>query len=142
MAKNGFGKFLKGVALGAAVGVLFAPKKGEETRKDIKDKATDLMDKAKHIDIDDVEKAVNKKIAEIKKELADLDKEKVMALAKEQARHIQSKCDDLVKYAVEKGTPVVEKTCEDVRQKAVDVLKETLNKLEKNENSKKNKKSN
>ena len=34
--KGGFGKFLGGIALGAGLGILFAPKSGEETRKDLK----------------------------------------------------------------------------------------------------------
>ena len=31
--KGGFGKFLGGIALGAGLGLLFAPDKGENTRK-------------------------------------------------------------------------------------------------------------
>ena len=31
--KGGFGKFLGGIALGAGLGILFAPDKGENTRK-------------------------------------------------------------------------------------------------------------
>ena len=135
--KCGFGKFVGGVLIGASLGVLFAPKKGSETRKELADKANDLLDQAKELDINDVEKIVGKKINEIKKELASLDKEKVMSLAKEQANHIKSKCDDLVEYAIEYGTPIVEKTAEPARTKAVEVLKATLAKLEKTENTKK-----
>lgn len=135
--KCGFGKFVGGVLIGATVVLLFAPKKGSETRKDLKEKANDLIEQAKHVDIADVEKAVNKKVNEIKNELADLDKEKVMALAKEQADHIKSKCDDLVAYAINYGTPVLEKTAEVARTKAVEILKATLDKLEKTENTKK-----
>ena len=40
---------------------------------------------------------------------------------------------ELVEYAVEKGTPVLEKTADSLRQKAVQVTKEVLNKLEKEE---------
>ena len=39
--------------------------------------------------------------------------------------------EELVEYAVEKGTPVLEKTADSVRQKAIEVTKEVLNKLEK-----------
>lgn len=44
---NGVGKILGAAALGTAAGVLLAPKKGEDTRKDIKNKANELMDGAK-----------------------------------------------------------------------------------------------
>ena len=33
---NGIGKFLAGAAVGAGLGILFAPKSGKETREDIK----------------------------------------------------------------------------------------------------------
>ena len=33
MGKNGFGKFALGAAIGAGLGLLFAPKSGEENRK-------------------------------------------------------------------------------------------------------------
>ena len=33
--KSGFGKFLAGAAIGVGLGLLFAPKKGEDTRKDL-----------------------------------------------------------------------------------------------------------
>ena len=40
------------------------------------------------------------------------------------------KAEDLVEYVKEKGTPVMEKTAEAIRSKAIDVTKEVLNKLE------------
>ena len=36
--KKGFGKFLLGAAVGAGIGILFAPKKGSETRRELKEK--------------------------------------------------------------------------------------------------------
>jgi gas vesicle protein len=39
MDKNGLSSFLLGLGVGVAVGMLFAPKSGEETRQLIKDKA-------------------------------------------------------------------------------------------------------
>ena len=38
MKKGGFGKFVCGAAIGAGLGLLFAPKSGKETREDLKKK--------------------------------------------------------------------------------------------------------
>ncbi|MBR1417030.1 MAG: YtxH domain-containing protein [Bacilli bacterium] len=137
MKKKGFGKFILGAAVGAGLGVLFAPKSGEETRKELKKKIDELLEKAKDIDIKEVKENIDKKIEEIKEELADLDKEKVLSLAKEQARHIKSKANDLVEYAKEKGTPVLEKAANSVKEKTIEVLEATLERLKEAENTKK-----
>lgn len=129
--KKGLGKFLLGAGIGAGLGILFAPKKGSETRKDLKRKMDELIEKAKGIDIEEVRENIEIKIAEIKEELADLDKEKVLKIAKKKAKQIQDMAEELVAYAVEKGTPVLERTADSVRQKAIEVTKEVLNKLEK-----------
>lgn len=131
--KSGLGKFVLGAAIGAAVGVLFAPKKGSETRKDLKNKLDDLVKKAKELDMEDVKFAIEMKVTEIKNELEDLDKEKVLKMAKKQASNLKDKADELVNYAIEKGTPVLEKAASAIREKTIEVTKEVLNKLEKNE---------
>ena len=131
--RKGFGKFLIGAGIGAGLGLLFAPKKGSETRRDLKIKMDELIEKAKGIDAKEVKENIEVKIAEIKAELADLDKEKVLKIAKKKAKQIQDAASELVSYAVEKGTPVLKSAAESVRAKAVDVTKEVLNKLEKEE---------
>ena len=67
---------------------------------------------------------------EIKKELSELDKEKVAAIAKEKAEVIKEKCEELVQLAVDKGTPVLEKAAKEVREKTIDTMKDTIKKLE------------
>ena len=52
--KGGMGKFVAGAALGAGLGVLFAPKKGSETRRELKVKLDEFIAGVKDIDMDEV----------------------------------------------------------------------------------------
>ena len=131
MSKKGFGKFLAGASIGAALGILFAPKKGSETRKDLMHTIEDLKNKAKDIDIEEVKNTIEEKISEIGAEIEDLDKEKVLKIAKKKAKDIQDKAQELVNYAVEKGTPVLESAANSLKEKAIIVTKEVLERLEK-----------
>lgn len=131
MSKKGLGKFFAGAALGAGLGLLFAPKKGEEVRNELKNKMDDFVAYLKDIDTKEVKKEFNKKIEEIKKELADLDKEKALQLAKDKSADLMDRAQDLVDLAKEKGTPLLKKTAEEVLENVVKVSKDTLKKLEK-----------
>lgn len=128
--KKGFGKFVAGAVIGAGLGILFAPKAGSETRQELSVKIKDLLNKAKDIDVKEVKENITNKIEEIKEELSDLDKEKVMEIAKKKGTDIKKKTDELVELAKEKGTPVLEKAANEVREKAIIVVKEVLEKLE------------
>ena len=128
--KKGIGKFLVGLGLGAGIGMLFAPKSGEELRKNLKTKMNEFLDEVKKVDLDEVKDEFLTKIDEIKMELEDLDKEKVLKIAKEKSDILKAKTIELIELAKEKGTPVLEKTAEDIRLKAVDVTKDVLKKLE------------
>ena len=92
--KRGCG-LVTGLIVGAGLGVLLAPKKGSETRKDLSNKINELWGKVKELEYDDVKKSLEKKIKELKKELADLDKEKVASIAKDKARTISIKAEEL-----------------------------------------------
>lgn len=131
--KSGIAKFALGAAIGAGLGILFAPKKGSETRKDLKKKMNELIKKTKEIDIAEVRESIENKIEEIKMELVDLDKEKAIKIAKKKGKEIQEKAQELVDLAVAKGTPVLEKAAKEVREKAIVVVKEVLDKLENQE---------
>lgn len=124
------GKFLAGAAIGAGIGLLFAPKTGKETRKDLTEKIDELLSKAKEIDIDEIRENIEKKAEELKEELKDLDKEKALNIAKKKAKQIGEKANELVDYAKEKGTPALESLAEATRDKAIKVTKSVLDKLE------------
>ena len=130
MSKKGLGKLLAGAAVGVGIGMLFAPKKGSETREDLKNAMNELLGKVKNIDVKEVKAKVEKQIEDIKNELADLDKEKALEIAKEKGEKIKQKLTDLADYVKEKGTPVLQDAVEEVRKSTIKVLKSTIKKLE------------
>lgn len=131
MSKKGLGKFAVGAAIGAGLGLLFAPKKGEEMRKEVKAKMDELLKKVSEIDADDVKNEFDAKVEEIRKELKDLDKEKALDLAKEKGKELKKQAEELVALAKEKGTPVLKESAEDLLNTVIKASKEALKKLEK-----------
>ena len=127
---SGLGKFIAGAAIGAGLGLLFAPKKGSEVRAILKGKFDELMIQIKKIDVEEVKEEFEDRLQEIKEELSDLDKEKVLDIAKEKAALIKKKTQELVDLAIDKGTPVLRDAAEEVRLKSIEVTKDVLKKLE------------
>ena len=138
--KNGIGKFIGGLAIGAGIGLLFAPDKGENTRKMLGKKIDELIKKVKNIDVEEVKDELLYKVEMLQAELANLDKEKAKELVLKQAQNIKAKAEDLYRYAIEKGTPVVEKAADDVRRQALKVVKDAEKKLEEDEKTETKKK--
>jgi len=130
MSRRGIGKFVGGLALGAGLGLLFAPDSGENTRKMLQKKLEDLVKKVKEIDPEEVKDELLYKVESLQAELKSLDKEKVKEIAAKKAREIKEKAEDIYKYAIEKGTPVVEKAADNVRRQALKVVKDVESKLE------------
>lgn len=129
--KGGLGKFIGGLAIGAGIGVLLAPDKGENTRKLLGKKLDELTKKLKEVDIDEVKDELLYKVETLQAQLADLDKEKAKEIVLEKSEVIKKKAEELYKYAIEKGTPVVEKAADEVRVQALKVVKEAQKRLEK-----------
>lgn len=137
---KGLRRFVFAAGVGALVGILFAPKEGSKTRKELKEKFDEFMDKVRNINKEDIQEEFQVKIEKLKKEIDELDKEKVLNIAKEKAGQIKVEAQKLVETAKEKGTPVLEKAADDIREKAIDVTKSVLDKLEKAEKESKEKK--
>ena len=127
--KGGLGKFLLGAGIGVGLGLLFAPKSGKETRADLKKKMDELIEKVKNIDVEEVKTTIEAKVNEIKEDLKNLDKETVAEKIKEGANKIKKKADDLVKYAVKKGTPVIEVAAREVKESTIKTLESITAKL-------------
>lgn len=127
--KSGIGKFIAGAAIGAGLGILFAPKSGEDTRKELKEKLDKMIEQAKNIDIEEVKKDITRRVEDIKMELVDLDKEKALEIAKKKGNELKEKAQELVDLAKEKGTPVLKKTANDVLDSVIKVSKDTQKKL-------------
>lgn len=137
MSKKGIGSLLAGLGIGVGLGVLFAPKSGEVTRKELAEKASDLVKKVRETDYNEVKDNLVLKVQNLQDELADLDKEKVAEIARIKAEDIKKKADEIYKEAVKKGKPVVEKAAKDLKDKTVVFLKGVIDKLETEELPKK-----
>jgi len=129
--KGGLGKFALGAGIGATIALLFAPKKGAELRKDIKDKIDSFMKSVDDLTVAEIKEEFTNKVDEIKKGIEELDKETVMKIAKKKGEELKAKANELVELAKEKGTPVLEGVAEDLREKTISVAKEVIKKLEK-----------
>ncbi len=134
--RSGIGSLLLGGAIGAGIALLFAPKKGEELRKDLLEKISELCDKLKDIDEDEVKANIEKKVKEIKDGIKDLDAEKVKSAAIKKGEKLKAKATELVEYAKEKGEPVLIENSEAILKRVIKVSKDALKKLEEKEKSK------
>ena len=135
MSRNcGFGKFVLGVGVGVGLGILFAPQEGSKTRKELKIRMDELLEKVKAIDPEDVKADILQRVEELRMEIKNLDKERAIEIARNSAKKVGQKANDLYDYAKEKSTPVVEKAVKEVKDVTLKAAKEVVNRLEENEN--------
>lgn len=130
MGKKGLGKVLAGAAVGVGIGMLLAPKSGEETRQDIKKGAKKVVNKVKDIDLNEVKEDLLNQYENLKKELADMDAEKAKKLATKKVNELSNKATDLIEMAKEKSAPVVEKAAKDLKKRLSELLEDIQQKLE------------
>jgi len=126
---NGFGKLVIGAGLGAALGLLFAPKSGEETRKDLKKKADEITKKVKEIDLNEVKDELVNEFRDLKEELRSMDLDQAKIIAKDKGEELLDKVQELIDMAKEKGTPIVENSARDLKKRVAAYLQGLSNKL-------------
>ena len=64
-SEPGIGTLLAGIAIGAGIALLFAPRSGEETRRDLERRARKIGDQAKDL-VSEVTESVSEKVQEAK----------------------------------------------------------------------------
>lgn len=110
---------LTGVASGVIIGLLFAPEKGEETRKKINEKRAEYLKEIRN-EIEELREALNKKVEAGKDEVSELSEE------------FKRKGDDIIDKA-KKLTSYDEWTKDELYERAKDLEIEgysTMNKSE------------
>jgi gas vesicle protein len=95
------GGFLVGSVIGVATALLFAPRSGEETRAEIRDKAVELRDRTSETVKDTVSQAKSKAY-EIKDTVTDTVREKTDQI-KQRGKHTINRTLDDVEQAAETG---------------------------------------
>lgn len=100
MGNKGYGyAFLSGILLGVAGGILFAPKKGEELRQDIKIKTDEVCEKVASYDYSAHKEAFVNRVDNFKEMVHDIDKEKVKDISLESLENLKGKAEELVTTA-------------------------------------------
>lgn len=119
-----------GAIIGGVTGLLFAPRKGSETREKIKRSFIDLKIKVQSLDKKDIKKYIEKKLDDLDIEIVKLDSEVEYQKAKKQAKKIIKKINKLINYTKKKGMEEFEELIEDLKERAEEISEEILTNLE------------
>ena len=120
-----------GIVLGGTLGVLFAPRKGSETRQKIKECFSNIKENISNIDEEDVKYYIDKKLNEIDYEIEVLEGTLEYKKAKKQAKKVIKKINKLIDYTTKKGYDEFEDLITDLKEKASEISEEILTNLEK-----------
>ena len=119
-----------GAIIGGILGILFAPKKGSETRSKIKMTFVNLKDKLMNIDEESIKKHIEKKLDYIDVELAKLEMFDSFKKAKKQAKKVVKEINKLIDYTKKKGMSEFEDLILDLKDKASEISEEILTNLD------------
>lgn len=117
---------MSGAILGGTLGVLFAPRKGSETRSLIKNKVTDIKNQISGATTESVKAYIEQKLDEIDREVARLEVTTEYKKAKRQAKKVIKKINKLSKYAKRKSIEGFEDLISELKEIASDVSEEIL----------------
>ncbi len=120
-----------GIVLGGTLGVLFAPRKGSETREKIKLTFVNLKNKVSKIEEEDIKYYIEKKLNEIDEDIEVLEGTLEFKKAKKQAKKVIKKINKLIDYTTKKGYDEFEDLITDLKEKASEISEEILTNLEK-----------
>ena len=138
------GKFILGLGIGAAAGLLLAPKKGSELREDLKRESLKAYDNVKNMTKEDVEALLGQTIETVKKSVDEFDVEAFKTSTRDKLVELESKLQDFAdqmkkteQYAVVKDNIVeiadkVNTKVNEVKTKALnsDLAEEAFHELE------------
>lgn len=87
------GKFVLGLGLGVAAGLLLAPKKGSELRKDVKDESLKAYHSVKNMTKEDVEVVIGTTIETVKKTIDEFDIDEFKDVTKNKLTELEEKLE-------------------------------------------------
>lgn len=119
-----------GMLIGGTLGIIFAPRKGSETRQKIKLTFVNLKNKVSNIDEKDVKHYIEKKLNDIDNDIELLENTLEFKKAKKQAKKIIKKINKLITYTTKKGYEEFQELIIDLKEKANEISEEILTNLE------------
>ena len=120
-----------GAVIGAGAGIMFAPKKGSETREDLKNLICDLKEKIGKIKLKDTKKYLENKVKQLEIDLDNLTDDDTLDNIKQKSKDILNNIEELLQTAKDKGEKIIEETVFNLKNKAIEVTEDIQKKLEK-----------
>lgn len=123
------GVLLGGFIVGSSAGILLAPKKGSETREDIKNILLDLSNKVKDITRSDVKNYINKELDKIDIDIIKLGEINSYKKARRLAKRTIKRINKLIKYTKKKRIKDFEELISELKDKTEEISAYILSNL-------------